>query len=165
MNKTNNQDNKDDIEEIEEENWPITRRKLLHLGKAIFILTGLYSLYPATKFLQGGTSNNNNNLQISKSEMVLSPEWQRFRDTRVWLRRSSDGLSSVETNCILSTCTHLGCEVGYDKKSGEWICPCHGSRYNQEGKPVHGPANKPLARLEVMETKDAYVVRLDGSKI
>lgn len=172
MNKTDKQVEIDDIDnkdhsdyngKIEEENWPITRRKLLRLGKAIFLMTGIYSLYPITKFLAGGLSNNN--LQISKSEMVLSSEWQRFRDTRVWLKRNSDRSGSTETNCILGTCTHLGCELGYDARSGEWLCPCHGSRYNQEGQPVHGPANKPLVRLEVQETKDAYVVKLNGSKI
>lgn len=39
-------------------------------------------------------------------------------------------------------CTHLGCRLIYNKHEHIWECPCHGSIYNEEGKPIIGPANK-----------------------
>src|ERR1041385_4779924 len=36
-------------------------------------------------------------------------------------------------------CTHQGCPVA-PPVNGILICPCHGSRYNMDGKVIHGPA-------------------------
>ena len=27
---------------------------------------------------------------------------------------------------VIAVCTHLGCDIGYDKKLGYLLCPCHG---------------------------------------
>ena len=43
------------------------------------------------------------------------------------------------------TCTHLRCRVA-PVEGGGFTCPCHGSRYDDEGRPVTGPAKEPLAR-------------------
>lgn len=45
-------------------------------------------------------------------------------------------------------CTHLGCTV---RPAGtELHCPCHGSRYSATtGKVLHGPAPRPLDKLDV----------------
>ena len=50
------------------------------------------------------------------------------------------------------TCTHLGCTVEED---GEvFACPCHGSRYNQNGEVLKGPAKNKLRRLHVEVLED-----------
>lgn len=49
-------------------------------------------------------------------------------------------------------CTHLGCTV--EAKGGEFECPCHGSKYDEQGYVTRGPSNRPLQRLRV-ETNDA----------
>ena len=37
-------------------------------------------------------------------------------------------------------CTHAGCKINQEV-DGQFICPCHGSRYNSEtGKVLQGPA-------------------------
>lgn len=55
------------------------------------------------------------------------------------------------------TCTHLGCMVEEDREG--FACPCHGSRYNQDGQVLKGPALKPLRRLRV-ELRDDQSLRL-----
>ncbi|GLI53709.1 ubiquinol-cytochrome c reductase iron-sulfur subunit [Thermodesulfovibrio yellowstonii] len=55
-------------------------------------------------------------------------------------------------------CTHLGCFVNFDKNSNEFICPCHGGRYDSEGKVLTGPPKEPLQRLPVkIENKKIFV--------
>jgi Rieske Fe-S protein len=54
-------------------------------------------------------------------------------------------------------CTHLGCTVESDAPG--FVCPCHGSRFDAEGNPAHGPANKPLRALRV-EMTDQGSLRL-----
>lgn len=44
---------------------------------------------------------------------------------------------------ISSICTHLGCNVNH--VSTGFACPCHGSRFDDNGRVVHGPAPSPLA--------------------
>lgn len=45
------------------------------------------------------------------------------------------------------TCTHLGCTVEED--GDLFTCPCHGSRYDQNGAVLKGPARRPLRSLRV----------------
>jgi len=57
-------------------------------------------------------------------------------------------------------CTHLGCFVNFDRISGEFICPCHGGRYNIEGKVIKGPPKEELERLPVKIDKEKVLVGL-----
>ncbi len=43
---------------------------------------------------------------------------------------------------VVGLCTHLGC-VPLRKKTG-WLCPCHGSVYDNSGRILSGPAPKNL---------------------
>jgi cytochrome b6-f complex iron-sulfur subunit len=48
-----------------------------------------------------------------------------------------------ERMCAISTtCTHLGCIVAPSETG--FACPCHGSRFDQDGYVTGGPAPKPL---------------------
>ncbi|MBE6810000.1 MAG: FAD-dependent oxidoreductase [Ruminococcaceae bacterium] len=37
-------------------------------------------------------------------------------------------------------CPHLGCALKYNKYEHTWDCPCHGSRFETNGKLIDGPA-------------------------
>ena len=41
-------------------------------------------------------------------------------------------------------CSHLGCTLKWNQAEQSWDCPCHGSRYNQEGNVLNEPAPKPI---------------------
>ncbi len=61
---------------------------------------------------------------------------------RVCIVRDGAKLAAIST-----TCTHLGCIVSISDTGFD--CPCHGSRYDQDGNVTGGPAPKPLPWFKV----------------
>lgn len=41
-------------------------------------------------------------------------------------------------------CPHLGCALKYNKQEHSWDCPCHGSRFEEDGKLINNPAIKDM---------------------
>lgn len=39
-------------------------------------------------------------------------------------------------------CPHLGCALKWNDAEHSWDCPCHGSRFSEDGKVLDNPANK-----------------------
>lgn len=49
-------------------------------------------------------------------------------------------------------CTHLGCPVVYERKSGRLNCPCHVGCFSvDDGRPLFGPPRRPLPRIELQQ--------------
>jgi cytochrome b6-f complex iron-sulfur subunit len=61
-----------------------------------------------------------------------------LEDRRLFLFSGPDGFFTVS-----SVCTHLGCNV--KRAASGFECPCHGSRFDENGRVVQGPAPAPLA--------------------
>ncbi len=58
-------------------------------------------------------------------------------------------------------CTHLGCTVNYEPNLKIFLCPCHQSRFEWNGKYISGPADgKPLAHfhVKVLKHQAGYIV-------
>lgn len=50
-------------------------------------------------------------------------------------------------NALSAICTHQGCIItDYDSSSQQFVCPCHGSRFNTTGQVTKGPAGSPLSK-------------------
>ncbi len=47
-----------------------------------------------------------------------------------------------------NTCTHMGCQTEWNASAATWDCPCHGSRYHNDGSVMVGPAEAPLRRIK-----------------
>lgn len=48
---------------------------------------------------------------------------------------------------LSSVCTHRGCTLGV--KENSILCPCHGSKFSNDGQRIAGPAVDPLIRYGV----------------
>lgn len=57
-------------------------------------------------------------------------------------------------------CTHLGCTVEEDGEN--FICPCHGSQFDQDGSLLKGPATKDLEELTVIESANGKLILQSG---
>ena len=49
-----------------------------------------------------------------------------------------------KVHAVSPTCTHLGCQVSFNTAETTWDCPCHGSRFDHEGRVIEGPATSDL---------------------
>ena len=48
-------------------------------------------------------------------------------------------------------CTHLKCNVQWNVAERSWDCPCHGARYDADGKVMTGPADRDLEKIEIAQ--------------
>ena len=50
-------------------------------------------------------------------------------------------------HALSPVCTHAKCIVNWNSEEKSWDCPCHGARYDINGKVLTGPATKELERI------------------
>ncbi len=50
---------------------------------------------------------------------------------------------------IKPVCTHLGCELTWNDLNKTWDCPCHGSRFEYNGKSIYSPSIKDLEKYNL----------------
>ena len=70
-------------------------------------------------------------------------------------------LMRVDDNTIAANtivCTHQGCSVGYNKNQKRLDCPCHGSRFDLNGKVLRGPAGRPLTHFKATIQGDSVLL-------
>jgi cytochrome b6-f complex iron-sulfur subunit len=127
----------------------VSRRDFLKLANAVILAAcSLLGLDGLIRFL-------NTSIEPSpKSEFDLGSIDQYPPGTRTSLPEvpaillhEASGFSAISL-----ICTHLGCTV--QSKPEGFVCPCHGSRFDQNGNITRGPASKPLPRLRVEVTSE-----------
>lgn len=55
---------------------------------------------------------------------------------------------------LSAVCTHLGCTVAWNSAERRFDCPCHGSRYDDLGRVIRGPAQRSLELVTVVVKRD-----------
>ncbi len=54
-------------------------------------------------------------------------------------------------HAVNPTCPHLKCSVNWNVAEKSWDCPCHGARYDYDGKLITGPAAHDLKKIDLEE--------------
>ena len=81
---------------------------------------------------------------------------ERVRQT-VFLVRDGDSVKALS-----ATCTHLGCQVRWEREKKQFLCPCHGGVYDAQGRVLDGPPPRPLDSVDVRvdTSSDEVLVRV-----
>jgi len=86
--------------------------------------------------------------QIEKNEGALVS----LKGEKVAVNRDASG----HVKFFSPVCPHMGCYVHWNSAEKSWDCPCHGSRFDCDGKVLNGPALSDLREIppsEVFEKK------------
>ena len=121
---------------------------------------GLLDLGPASAFeaLRAGTSGPE---EILVERVVEDGYMTRRLKERFAIVR--DGHAASGLAALVTTCSHLGCGVSWDRGRQAFLCPCHGGVYGADGAVLAGPPPRPLTRLPLVTAGGR--VHLDASAL
>lgn len=74
-------------------------------------------------------------------------------DQEVYIVRTAMGFFALS-----AICTHLGCITQWKAALNLIACPCHGSRFKEDGTVVHGPAPRPLPHFAMRLMPDGTLL-------
>lgn len=123
--------------------------------KKFFRRAGILLLLPLLYFWRS-TIIHDKNLKNQSKEVVLDdniPEGVKIIDNVIVIK-NNDQLKAFSNKC-----THLGCSIT-SYNDGIFTCPCHGSQYDLNGKPVKGPSVKPLKKLQLTRQIESGIITI-----
>ena len=94
---------------------------------------------------------------VGKAEDMAEGEVVAFPEGKFFVVRRGG-----EFKALYQVCTHLGCLLR--KTEDGFACPCHGSKFNQEGMLVSSPAPRDMDEFAV-DVVDGNVVVDTGKRI
>ena len=135
------------------------RRQFMNLilgGSAAVTVLG--AIYPVAAYFVPPSSGGSGGGVSAKDAFGKDVMASKFLEShQVGDRELAQGLKGDPTYIVVTdnkeiasyglnaVCTHLGCVVPWNVAENKFMCPCHGSQYNAEGKVVRGPAPLSLA--------------------
>ncbi len=109
-----------------------------------------HNLYVATGFNKWGMTSSMVAAKLL-TDLLLNREnefSEVFSPSRTMIRPQLliNSFEAVKNLCTVSNhrCTHLGCALKWNKEEHTWDCPCHGSRFAEDGSIIENPAVKEL---------------------
>jgi len=130
------------------------------IGAALGIPAAIYLLFPpkSRKTEEWVEVTDINSLPQGVPEEIIFRKnrvdgWKISSEkTSAWVVKKS----ASEIIAFSPQCTHLGCAFRYEEQKKTFLCPCHTSNFDMDGKVIDGPAPRPL---------DRYEVKVEGNKL
>jgi len=104
------------------------------------------NLYTATGFNKWGMTSSMVAAEILR-DMVLGRknDYSEVFSPQRSILRPQLALNGFETitnflTPVAKRCPHLGCALKWNKAEHSWDCPCHGSRFEENGKLIDNPS-------------------------
>ncbi len=108
------------------------------------------NVYVATGFNKWGMTSSMLSAMILR-DMILGQknEFESIFSPQRSMITPQLAVNAFESVCNLimptkKRCPHLGCSLKWNKNEHTWDCPCHGSRFEKNGKLINNPATKDL---------------------
>jgi cytochrome b6-f complex iron-sulfur subunit len=145
----------------------VTRREFLNYvwGAAISLFlaqfgVGVY-LFALPRFREGEFGSDFDLGKLSEILPAADTAPQNYPDAKTWLinigpQEAGKGQGKQGLMAIYKVCTHLGCLYKFEQSTDRFECPCHGSKFHQDGTKIleEGPAPRGLDRF-IVDLKDA----------
>ena len=148
---------------------PISRRKFFKVLSGVF--TGFIAVslgIPMVESIVGTITKTKNKIYAKLTSLNSIPEEKpvnlpfvmteedayikNIQPENVWAVKNDNQKVTV----FSPICPHLGCRYQWHPDRKLFICPCHHSVFNMEGKVVSGPAPRPLDTLPT-KVKNNYL--------
>ena len=76
------------------------------------------------------------------------------KEQKVFIVRAREGYFYA----VSAVCMHLGCIANWKAEESTIDCPCHGSKFDKEGRVLEGPAPRPLPRFSMTLDEQGQLV-------
>ncbi len=131
----------------------LTRRDLLSLAwKSLLLLGSLLGLDGLLRYLDyQATPDEPTSFDLGLPAQYPAGSRTPITPAKAILISTSSGFVAYSL-----VCPHLGCEVNIVKEG--FACPCHGSRFDSNGKLTHGPAAKGLRQLQLTTDSRGHLI-------
>jgi cytochrome b6-f complex iron-sulfur subunit len=108
------------------------------LATGFVMMAGVLRLPMPSVFPETGSR-----FRIGRPDRFPRGSTQTIADRNVLVQHDARGIRALSL-----VCTHLGC-ITHAEAEGGFTCPCHGSRFDAQGRVTAGPAPSRLRYLEV----------------
>ncbi|MFC2102201.1 ubiquinol-cytochrome c reductase iron-sulfur subunit [Bacteroidota bacterium] len=136
----------------EEEEKVVSRREFFHhLSWSLLSFAGLAAVPFVLSSLIPRKIVENRRVHIGHPGEFPINRMTYLPKPRLFILRDHKGIAAMS-----AICTHLGCVVDQDVSG--FLCPCHGSCFNQNGLVESGPAPRNLPWFKVASLPDQSLV-------
>ncbi len=83
-----------------------------------------------------------------ENKLVKNKSW--YKNNVKFIKINGDNLAiyidkNNEKHIVYNKCPHLGCSLVFNEVEKTWDCPCHGSRFDIDGRCIIGPSNNNIS--------------------
>lgn len=114
-------------------------------------VAGTFAVFSFLHQLLPGRIRRSRKVKIGKVADFPVDTFTYIDEDKIFVYRDNEAMKSVS-----AVCTHLGCTIQHTTEGFE--CPCHGSRYSDNGEVLSGPAPRDLSWYKMEKLPDGSII-------